>query len=95
MNTSYGIKKLKRPAWKPQPQYRSKTGAGAGWNQAIRPQINSKDLFNINEEESGSFRACGFGTVLTHQNDGIARGSGLLTTLNDKNENKSVFRGLE
>ncbi len=91
LNTSYGIKKLKRPAWKPQPQYRSKTGAGAGWNQAIRPQINSKDLFNINEEESGSFRACGFGTVLTHQNDGIARGSGLLTTLNDKNENKSVL----
>jgi imidazolonepropionase-like amidohydrolase len=91
LNTSYGIKKAKRPAWKPQPQYKSNTGSGSGWNQAIHPETNSKDLFNIDNEEAKAFRTSGFGTVLTHNNDGIARGSGLLTTLNDENENKSVI----
>ena len=91
LHTSYGIDNEKRSPWKPQPQYQSNTGSGAGWNQAIRPQTNSKDLFNINPDQSKAFRASGFGTVLTHYNDGIARGSGLLTTLNDQNENKSVL----
>lgn len=91
LHTSYGIAKAKRSLWKPQPQYQSNTGSGAGWNEAIRPETNSKDLFNIDSEESKSFREIGFGAVLTHYNDGIARGSGLLTTLNDQNENKSVL----
>ena len=91
LNTSYGISTPRRIAWKPQPQYQSNTGSGAGWNEAIRPETNSKDLFNIDAEESKSFRANGFGTVLTHLHDGISRGSGLLTTLNDENENISVL----
>jgi hypothetical protein len=91
LQTSYGIDKAKRSLWKPQPQYKSNTGSGAGWNEAIRPQTNSKDLFNIDKEEAKSFRASGFGAVLTHYNDGIARGSGLFTTLNDQSENKSVL----
>jgi imidazolonepropionase-like amidohydrolase len=91
LNTTYGIDKPRRIPWKPQPQYQSNTGSGAGWNESIRPQTNSKDLFNIDTDESKVFRANGFGTVLTHLHDGIARGSGLLTTLNDENENISVL----
>jgi imidazolonepropionase-like amidohydrolase len=92
LNTSYGIKKAKRPAWKPNPQYKSNTGSGAGWNQAIRAEVNSKDLFNNNPEQSEQYRNCGFGAVLKHNNDGIARGTGLLASLADESENNTVLR---
>jgi len=70
------------------PQYISKTKGAYGWNEAVKPYINARDLFNIDEKKSKELREYGFGSVLTHNTDGIFRGSGCLVTLNNKKENE-------
>jgi imidazolonepropionase-like amidohydrolase len=63
-----------------------------GWNQAIRSDISAASLFSVDEAKAKNLREMGFGTVLTHQMDGIARGSGALVTLASEKENKVVIR---
>lgn len=63
-----------------------------GWNQAIRSDIAAANLFAVDEAKARNLREMGFGTVLTHQMDGIARGSGALVTLASEKENKVVIR---
>ena len=93
LNANYGIEEPKKVKWKPSPQYESNTKSGAGWNEAIHPEFNANSLFAYDETEADSYRSAGFGVVLSHQNNGIARGSGLLTTLADGSENKSILKG--
>src|SRR5206468_9424515 len=49
-------------------------------------------LFNIDEAKAKSYRDIGFGTVLTHQKDGIARGTGTVVTLAGEKENLAVLK---
>ncbi|MGB1988860.1 MAG: amidohydrolase, partial [Flavobacteriales bacterium] len=93
LNANYGIEEPKKVKWKPSPQYKSNTKSGAGWNEAIHPEFNANSLFAYDENEADSYRSAGFGVVLSHQNNGIARGSGLLATLADGTENKSILKG--
>ncbi len=58
-----------------------------GWNQAIHSDVEAARLFNADEAKAKSLRDIGFGTVLTHQKDGIARGTGVVVTLADEKEN--------
>jgi imidazolonepropionase-like amidohydrolase len=63
-----------------------------GWNQAIRSDVQAVTQFAANEEKAKQLREQGFGTVLTHVQDGIARGTGTLVTLADDKENKTVLK---
>jgi imidazolonepropionase-like amidohydrolase len=55
------------------------------WNQAIHPEIEAGKIFTVNEKQAAELRKLGFGVVLTHQKDGIMRGTSALVTLgNDK-----------
>src|SRR4051794_22401171 len=56
----------------------SNTKGAYGWNQALKPETDASKLFAANNEKAKSLRSIGFGTVLTHQQDGIARGTGAL-----------------
>lgn len=58
-----------------------------GWNQAIRSDVEGARLFNTDEAKAKTLRDIGFGTVLTHQKDGIARGTGVIVTLANEKEN--------
>lgn len=58
-----------------------------GWNQAIHADVEAAKLFNADEAKAKTLRDIGFGTVLTHQKDGIARGTGVIVTLADEKEN--------
>jgi imidazolonepropionase-like amidohydrolase len=58
-----------------------------GWNQAIHSDVEAAKLFNTDEAKAKTLRDIGFGTVLTHQKDGIARGTGVVVTLADEKEN--------
>ena len=57
------------------------------WNQAMKPEVNAANIFAADEKTAKPLRDLGFGTVLTHQKDGIARGTGAVVTLADKKEN--------
>jgi len=74
------------------PQTTSNTKGAYGWNQAIKPETEGVKLFNANEQKAKELRGIGFGTVLTHQQDGIARGTGTVVSLGNDNENLVVLK---
>lgn len=74
------------------PQITSNTKGAYGWNQAIKPETDGSKLFVINEQRAKELRGVGFGTVLTHQQDGIARGTGTVVTLGSDNENLVMLK---
>lgn len=68
-------------------QLTSNTKGAFGWNQAIKSEIDAAKLFTSDDAKAKPLRDAGFGTVLTHQKDGIARGTGALVTLAGEKEN--------
>lgn len=70
----------------------SNTKGAYGWNQAIRSETDISKTFNVNEARAKELRAAGFGAVLTHQADGISRGTGAFVTLGSEKENKVMLK---
>lgn len=73
-------------------QFQSNTKGAYGWNQAIKPEIDAYKIFSIDDGAAKTFRDQGFGTVLTHEKDGIARGSGTVVTLANTKENLVIIK---
>ncbi len=73
-------------------QFVSDTKGAYGWNQAIRPETDASKIFTANETKAKDLRSMGFGAVLTHLQDGIARGTGTLVTLSDEKENFDMLK---
>src|SRR5688572_5114823 len=63
-----------------------------GWNQAIKSDVDAAKLFNTDDAKAKPLRDIGFGTVLTHQKDGIARGTGALVSLATEKENLVMLK---
>ncbi|MDA7768218.1 amidohydrolase family protein [Flavobacteriales bacterium] len=93
LHSTYGIEKAKKKIWSSRPQYKSTNKSGAGWNEAVHPEVDANELFSVSNSDAESYRAAGFGVVLSHQNNGIARGSGVVTTLADESENMTILKG--
>lgn len=94
--SSYGIAAPQRTGggfnFNSVPQITTNTKGPVGWNQAMKPEVNGVALFSANEREAKTWRDAGFGTVLTHQRDGISRGTGTLVTLADQPDNLVVVK---
>jgi imidazolonepropionase-like amidohydrolase len=92
--SNYGLAEPKKggSVWNAPPQFLSNTKGAYGWNQAIRSEINAVDLFSVSDEKASPLREAGFGTVLTQQQDGIARGTAALVSLATARENKVIIR---
>lgn len=73
------------------PQLFTATKGAVGWNQAIKSEVNAIQLFSADESKAKNLREAGFGTVLTHQADGIARGTGALVSLSAEKESQTVI----
>ena len=73
-------------------QIESNTKGAYNWNQAIHPETDASRLFTTDETRAKPLRDIGFGTVLSHLKDGIARGTGVVVTLTDENENFAVVK---
>lgn len=63
-----------------------------GWNQAIKADVDAAKNFTVDETKAKAMRDAGFGTVLTHQQDGIVRGTGTVVSLANDNENLVVIK---
>ncbi|MEO6187369.1 MAG: amidohydrolase family protein [Ginsengibacter sp.] len=83
--SSYGIPTPQRSSqgfnFNAVPQITSNTKGAFGWNQAMKPEVNASELFSVNDKDAKMLRDAGFGAVLTHQHDGISRGTGAFVTL--------------
>jgi len=94
--SDYGVQPVKKAegdAWK-QAHFESYKKGAFGWNEAIKPEVRADELFKTDDRAAGDLRKLGFGTVLTHQRDGIARGSGVLVTLGNQRENEEIVKGV-
>ena len=60
-------------------------------NDAIKSQYDAVEDFEVKDEEAQPYRQAGFGTVLSHKKDGLARGSSTLVTLSDDEPNAVVL----
>jgi len=80
--SSLGIKKRVSKKTNPYPQLNSLKTGPYYWNEAIHPEVNSYELLDEKLLKTKTVLINqGFGTVNTHQNDGIYRGTSVLITL--------------
>ena len=94
--TDYGVGAPKRPTgafnYGGPGQFVSNKPGAYNWNQAIKPEVNAADVFNIDESSAKNYRANGFGSVFTHIKDGIARGTGAVVSLATDNNNQALLK---
>ncbi len=92
--SDYGMPEVKKPVPPADgsPQLLSGTRGAYGWNQAIKPETDAINLFTADPKKADELRKLGFGTVMTHYKDGIARGTAVLAALSDEKENTSVMK---
>jgi len=87
----YGIAKAQNKNNEPGPQFLTSKKGAWYWNEAIHPELNASELFSNNADEAKALRNLGFGMVATHQQNGIARGTGVMTTLGNEPEQKQIL----
>ena len=88
--SSFGIPSQKKKPRSKSPQYETSKKGPYYWNEAINPEYNALSDFTFDEKSKKELLKKGFGVVLSHRENGIARGSGLITTLNSS-ANKSLL----
>ena len=75
-----------------QQQFENAVKGPYGWNQAIKSDVDVYKVFGVNDATAKSMREAGFGTVLTHMKDGVARGTGAVVTLATAKENLVIIK---
>ncbi len=88
----YGIEEAKRQRGESVQIESNKKGAYA-WNEAVKPEVNAETMFNVNPKDASNLRKYGFGAVLTHQQDGIIRGTSTLVSLHEAKINEIMLKG--
>lgn len=73
-------------------QLTSNTKGAYGWNQAIKSETEAHKIFSADEVKAKALRDIGFGSALTHQKDGIARGTGAFVTLSAQPDNLVILK---
>ena len=89
--SEYGLKKPKKKDSDYRPQYESKKKGAYHWNQAIHPEVHASHQFYHNKDDIKKYLEMGFGSVLSHLNDGIFRGTGCFTVLSNNRENEDLL----
>ncbi len=92
MYSNYGIAAPFRSDKSQYEQTLSKKRGAYYWNQAIHPEVDAAQNFSRDANAAKAFRSAGFGAVLSHQQDGIARGSGCVVSLNDETDSKIILK---
>ncbi|MCJ8210612.1 amidohydrolase family protein [Mucilaginibacter sp. RS28] len=62
-----------------------------GWNEAIRPDVNAKNIFHANPTAAQDLKKNGFTAVQTLVHDGIARGTSAVVSLGDERDNEVMI----
>jgi imidazolonepropionase-like amidohydrolase len=75
-----------------QPQLATATKGPFGWNQAIKSDADAYKVFAVDDAKAKPLRELGFGTVLSHVRDGLARGTGAVVSLANEKENLVIIK---
>ena len=63
-----------------------------GWNQALKSDVHAYKIFSADDSRARPLREMGFGAVLSHQKDGIVRGTGTVVTLANDADNFLIVK---
>ena len=89
--SNYGVKESSQKNESYYPQYESNAKGAFGWNEAVKSHVKAYEIFKKDEKNAKKMRNYGFGSVLTHNHDGVFRGSGCLVSLGQKKENELIL----
>ena len=73
------------------PQYKTSKKGPYHWNEAVRPEYNAIDNVKLVYNEIETFLKKGYGMVLSHQKNGIVRGTGSLHLLGKSSNSKILL----
>ena len=90
--SDYGLQNPKTTVSDYRPQYESNKKGAYNWNQAIHPEKNAVYAFQHNNKRLLEYLKMGFGSLASHSQDGIFRGTGLFTLLSNSKENKDILK---
>lgn len=83
--TQFGIDSLKaNSSGSRKPQLESKKAGSYFWNESIKAENRAVEQFSYSKKQAEQFRKIGFGSLLSHQMDGIIRGTSTLVSLTDE-----------
>jgi len=90
----YGLEKAKAVGSRSrmQPQMLSNKAGAFLWNEALKPEFSAAADFKVDNKSAEGLRKYGFGGVLTHQQDGINRGTGAFTLLSNTKEHSAILK---
>ena len=80
--SDFGLEKPVRATGGSRSEQYGPTREGYYWNDHIMPENKAIGQFKYDDNKAKELREVGFGTVNTHIQDGIARGTGVLVALN-------------
>ena len=89
--TSFGVEKPKPVATPGQSQIYDTKKSGFYWNEHIKTEINAIDAYKYDKSKAEEYLKAGFGVVVSHQQDGIARGTGFLVALNNDDARNRIL----
>ncbi len=99
MYSSYGIPEAKRERnsggagyFSAGQQKLSKKKGAYSWNQALKPEFRAHEHFTIDEKAAKDYRDNGFSAVMTHQEDGLSRGTSTFVTLGSGREHTVLLK---
>lgn len=90
--SNYGVKDPVSKSQGGSPQIESLNKNDSYWNEAIHPEIDAIDLFEEDKKKSEELLKLGFGFVLSHQMDGIVRGTGTLISIGIREQHESILQ---
>lgn len=89
--SSIGLPAVESKSWNPYPQLESSKSGAYSWNEAIKSETNASTLYQTDYATNEQLMKYGFGLVLSHHQDGIARGTGVLSALGSGTANESII----
>lgn len=89
--SDYGVEKPKPADWSPRPQLTRKIDGPFYWNEAIKPEQAAAERFKKDTDKLEELQKMGYGVAVTHQQDGIVRGTAAAVVLADLPMDKVVL----
>lgn len=74
------------------PQMESSVKGAYHWNEAMKPEKEAVKIFTANPVKADELRKIGFGAVVSHYHDGIARGASVCVSLAEGKEHLLIIK---
>ncbi len=93
LDSDYGMPELKPGGGhRHGPQFLSNKEGAYAWNQALKPEFNAVEVFKSDAKRAQELRKVGFGAALSHQHDGIMRGTGTAVLLGESAAHELILK---